>query len=73
MLLPEIDALFFVQKPYLKTNYIESNFEEDSDMKSQLRKKNHQTQIVLANQFQKYMLIKTITIEVYVKTPHMLT
>ena len=30
----------FVQKPYLRTNYIESNFEEDIDLKNQYRSKN---------------------------------
>ena len=30
----------FVQKPYLRTNYIESNIEEDIDLKNQFRIKN---------------------------------
>ena len=29
------DTSLFVQKPYLKTNYIESNLEEDMDFKNQ--------------------------------------
>ena len=36
----EIDTSLFVQKPYLKTNYIESNIEEDIDSKNQYRIKN---------------------------------
>ena len=31
---------FFVTKPYLRTNYIESNIEEDIDLKNQYRIKN---------------------------------
>ena len=31
----KIDTSFFVQKPYLRTNYIESNKEEDIDLKNQ--------------------------------------
>ena len=29
------DTSLFVQKPYLRTNYIESNIEEDIDLKNQ--------------------------------------
>ena len=29
----QIDTSLFVQKPYLRTNYIESNIEEDIDLK----------------------------------------
>ena len=36
----KIDTSFFVQKPYLRTNYIESNIEEDIDLKDQIRTKN---------------------------------
>ena len=35
-----IDTSLFVQKPYLRTNYIESNIEEDIDLKNQFRIKN---------------------------------
>ena len=31
----KIDTRLFVQKPYLRTNYIESNIEEDLDLKGQ--------------------------------------
>ena len=36
----KIDASLFVQKPYLRTNYIESNIEEDIDLKNQYRIRN---------------------------------
>ena len=35
-----IDSSLFVQKPYLRTNYIESNVEEDIDLKNQFRIEN---------------------------------
>ena len=35
----KIDTSLLVQKPYLRTNYIESNIEEDIDLKSQFRTK----------------------------------
>ena len=36
----KIDTSLFVQKPYLRTNYIESNIEEGIDLKNQFRIKN---------------------------------
>ena len=36
----KIDTSLFVLKPYLRTNYIESNIEEDIDLKNQFRIKN---------------------------------
>ena len=36
----KIDTTLFVQKPYLRNNYIESNIEEDIDLKNQFRIKN---------------------------------
>ena len=36
----KIDTSLFVQKPYLRTNYIESNIEENIDLKNQYRIKN---------------------------------
>ena len=36
----KIDTSFFLQKPYLKTNYIESNIEQDIELNSQFRIKN---------------------------------
>ena len=35
-----VDTSLFVQKPYLRTKYIESNIEEDIDLKNQYRIKN---------------------------------
>ena len=35
----KIDTSLFVQKPYLRTNYIEANIEEDIDFKNQFRVK----------------------------------
>ena len=36
----KFDTSSFVQKPYLRTNYIEANIEEDIDLKNQYRIKN---------------------------------
>ena len=36
----KIDTSLFVQKPYLRHNYIEANIEEDIDLKNQFRVKN---------------------------------
>ena len=36
----KIDTSLFVQKPYLRTKYIEANIEEDIDLKNQYRIKN---------------------------------
>ena len=36
----KIDTSLFVQKPYLRSNYLESNIEEDIDLKHQFRIKN---------------------------------
>ena len=36
----KIDTSLLVQKPYLRTNYIEANIEEDMDLKNQYRIKN---------------------------------
>ena len=36
----KIDTSLFVQKPYLRNNYIEANIEEDIDLKNQFRIKN---------------------------------
>ena len=36
----KIDTSLFVQKPYLRTDYIEANIEEDIDLKNQYRIKN---------------------------------
>ena len=36
----KIDTSLFVQKPFLRTNYIEADLEEDIDLKNQFRIKN---------------------------------
>ena len=36
----KIDTSVFEQKPYLRTNYLESNIKEDIDLKNQFRNKN---------------------------------
>ena len=36
----KIDTSLFVQKPYLRTNYIEDDIEEDIDLKNQYKIKN---------------------------------
>ena len=36
----KIDTSLFLQKPYLRTNFIESKIEEDIDLKNQYRIKN---------------------------------
>ena len=36
----QIDTSLIVQKPYLRTNYIEANIEEDIDLKNQFRIEN---------------------------------
>ena len=36
----KFDTSLFVQKPYLRHNYIEANIEEDIDLKNQNRNKN---------------------------------
>ena len=36
----KIDTSLFVQKPYLRTNYMERNIEEDIDLQNQYRIKN---------------------------------
>ena len=42
-----IDTSLFVQKPYLRRNYIESNIEEDIDLKNQYRIKNIPDRIIV--------------------------
>ena len=58
----KIDRSLIVQKPYLRSIYIEANREEDIDLKNQFRIKNLQILSVLENQFQKIMLIIILTI-----------
>ena len=52
------DTSLFVQKPYLRANYIESNIEEDIDLKNQIRIKNSPDPISIRGQLQKIMFKK---------------
>ena len=61
----KIDTSLFVQNPYLQTNYIESNFEEDLDLKNQYRIKNSPDLLAYEKQHQKIMLIIYSMILVY--------
>ena len=36
----KLDTFFFAQRPYLRTNYVESNTEKDIDMKNHIGTKN---------------------------------
>ena len=58
----KIDTSSFVQKPYLKTNYIESNIEEYIDMKKQFRTKNLPDPISIREPVSKSMLTISSTI-----------
>ena len=67
----KIDTALFVKKPYVRTNYIESNIEEDIDLKDQYRNKNlpHPTEIHAAcnkdyvdNLFNDSSIVKTMLI-----------
>ena len=55
----KIDTSLFVQKPYLGTNYIESNTEEDMDLKNQFRIKNLPDPISIRKPASKIMWIIT--------------
>ena len=61
----KIDTSLFVQNPYLRTNYIESNFAEDLDLKNQYRIKNSPDLLAYEKQHQKIMLIIYSMILVY--------
>ena len=58
----KIDTSLFVQKPYLRTNYIESNIEEDIDLKINIELKIYLILLVLGNQFQNNTLIINLMI-----------
>ena len=58
----KIDTSLFVQKPYLRTNYIESNIEEDIDLKNQYRIKNLPYPTEIQDACRKIMLIINSTI-----------
>ena len=54
----KVDTSLFVQKLYLRTNYIESNIKEDIDLKNQYRKKTYQILLALQKLVAKTMFIK---------------
>ena len=58
----KIDTSLFLQKPYLKHNYIESNIEEDIDLKNQFRIKNLPDPISIREAASKITLINYSTI-----------
>ena len=66
----KIDASLFVQKPYLRTNFRESNIEEVIDLKSHYRIKKLPDLISIREAASKIMLIIISTILVYYKTLH---
>ena len=51
----KIDTSLFVQKPYLRTIYLESNIEEDIDLKINTELKIYQIQLVLEKKLQSYV------------------
>ena len=59
------DTSIFVQKPYLRINYIESNIEEDIDLKNQYRIKNLPDPISIREAGSKNILIIYSNILVY--------
>ena len=60
----KIGTSIFVQKPYLRTNYIESNIEEDIDLKNQNRIKNLTDPTPIREAASKNVLIIHLTIPV---------
>ena len=61
----KIDTSLFVQKHYLRTNYIESNIEEDIDLKINIELKIYLILYSYEKQLQKIMLIIYSTILLY--------
>ena len=52
----KIDTSFFVQKPYLRTDFLESNIEEDINLKKQFRTRNLPDPISIREAASKKML-----------------
>ena len=52
-----VDTSLFVQKPYLRNNFIESNIEEDIDLKNQFRIQRLPDPISIRDACSKIMLI----------------
>ena len=63
----KIDTFLFVQKPYLRTNYIESDIEESLNMKNQFKIKNlpYPELKKIQMRFANHMMIVYSTILVY--------
>ena len=59
----KIDTSLIVQQPYLRTSYIQSNIEEDNDMRNQFGVK-VKIQWASEKQLQRTMLITNVTIVV---------
>ena len=58
----KIDTGLFVQKLYLRTNYVESDIDQDIDLKNQFRIKNLPDPFSIEKQLRKIMLIIYFTI-----------
>ena len=62
IIIKRIDISLFVQKPYLRTNYLESNIEEDVDLKNEHKFKNLPDPIRITEQHQNIISIINLTI-----------
>ena len=60
----ELDISSYVQIPYLRTNYNESNFEEDIDMKNQFKIKTSPNPVDSTEAAPKSSLIISLTIQI---------
>ena len=63
----KIDTGLFVQKPYLRTNYMEANIEEDFDLKINIEIKIYLILLAYEKQLHKSFLIINLTILVLLK------
>ena len=66
----KIDTTLLVQKPYLGTNYIEANIEEDIDLKNQYRIKSSPDPIRITEAFSKRYVDKLFNDPCILKTQH---
>ena len=69
----EIDTSLFVQKPYLRANYVESNIVENIDLKNQYRIKNLPDPISIGEAASKNYVDNKFNNPSVVKTTLMLT
>ena len=60
----KVDTSLFVQKPFLRTKFIESNIEEDIDLKNQYRIRNLPDPISITETCSEIMLIIKLMIPV---------